>query len=298
MPSALAFESVTKRYRNGVVALNGASWSIPIGARTCLLGPNGAGKSTAIRLLEGALRPTTGSVTLLEVTPDAPEYADARRRTGIVPQSPGMYADLSTGDYLDLVRRLYGHGDVDRAIEAFGLGPHRKTMLAALSGGFRRRVLLAAALLSEPEVLLLDEPTVGLDPVAAHDVHELLGTAMKGRTTLLCTHNLAEAEALCDDVVILRAGQVLLHEPLAELRRRVAPRLRLRARQPVAALVAALARRGLTAVADGDAAIVSVDAQDAGAELLRDLLGQGIDVFESTPLQASLEQVFLDVVRA
>ena len=298
MPSALAFESVTKRYRNGVVALNGASWSIPIGARTCLLGPNGAGKSTAIRLLEGALRPTTGSVTLLEVTPDAPEYADARRRTGIVPQSPGMYADLSTGDYLDLVRRLYGHGDVDRAIEAFGLGPHRKTMLAALSGGFRRRVLLAAALLSEPEVLLLDEPTVGLDPVAAHDVHELLGTAMKGRTTLLCTHNLAEAEALCDDVVILRAGQVLLHEPLAELRRRVAPRLRLRARQPVAALLAALARRGLTAVADGDAAIVSVDAQDAGPDLLRDLLGQGIDLFESTPLQASLEQVFLDVVRA
>jgi len=298
VPSALAFESVTKRYRNGVVALNGASWSIPIGARTCLLGPNGAGKSTAIRLLEGALRPTAGSVTLLETTPDGPEYADARRRTGIVPQSPGMYADLSTGDYLELVRRLYGHGDVDRAIDAFGLGPHRSTMLAALSGGFRRRVLLAAALLSEPEVLLLDEPTVGLDPVAAHDVHELLGTAMKGRTTLLCTHNLAEAEALCDDVVILRAGQVLLHEPLAELRRRVAPRLRLRARQPVAALLAALARRGLTAAADGDAAIVSVDAQDAGPDLLRDLLGQGIDLFESTPLQASLEQVFLEVVRA
>ena len=298
MPSALAFESVTKRYRNGVVALNGASWSIPIGARTCLLGPNGAGKSTAIRLLEGALRPTRGSVTLLDVTPDAPEYADARRRTGIVPQSPGMYADLSTHDYLDLVRRLYGRGNVDRAIDAFGLGPHRDTMLAALSGGFRRRLLLAAALLSEPDVLLLDEPTVGLDPVAAHDVHELLGTAMKDRTTLLCTHNLAEAEALCDDVVILRAGQVLLHEPLAELRRRVAPRLRLRARQPAPALITALARRGLTAVADGDAAIVTVDARDAGPELLRALLGQGIDVFEATPLQASLEQVFLDVVRA
>jgi ABC-2 type transport system ATP-binding protein len=297
VPTALAFESVTKRYRNGVVALNGASWSIPIGARTCLLGPNGAGKSTAIRLLEGALRPTTGSVTLLDSTPDAPEYADARRRTGIVPQSPGMYADLSTGDYLDLVRRLYGRGDVDRTIEAFGLGPHRRTMLEALSGGFRRRALLAAALLSEPDVLLLDEPTVGLDPVAAHDVHELLGTAMKDRTTLLCTHNLAEAEALCDDVVILKAGQVLLHEPLAELRRRVAPRLRLRARQQVAALIAALARRGLAAEIDGDAAIVTVDAREAGPELLRDLLGQGIDVFEAMPLQASLEQVFLDVVR-
>ncbi|MEA2660758.1 MAG: type transport system ATP-binding protein [Chloroflexota bacterium] len=298
MASALAFESVTKRYRNGVVALDGASWSIPVGARTCLLGPNGAGKSTAIRLLEGALRPTSGSVTLLETTPDAPDYPAARRRTGIVPQSPGMYADLSTDDYLTLVRRLYGRGDVARVIEAFGLAPYRRTMLAQLSGGFRRRLLLAAALLSEPEVLLLDEPTVGLDPVAAHDVHAFLATAMRGRTTLLCTHNLAEAEALCDDVVILRAGRVLLHEPLAELRARVAPRLRVRARQPVASLVAALARRGLAADIDGDAAIVSVEARGAAPDLLRALLGEGIDVFEATPLEPSLEQLFLDVVRS
>ncbi|MDP9320701.1 MAG: ABC transporter ATP-binding protein [Chloroflexota bacterium] len=297
MPSALAFESVTKRYRNGVVALNGASWSIPIGARACLLGPNGAGKSTAIRLLEGALRPTSGRVTLLDTAPDAAEYADARRRTGVVPQSPGMYTDLSTSDYLDLVRRLYGRGEIGHMIDAFGLGPHRKTMLAALSGGFRRRVLLAAALLSEPEVLLLDEPTVGLDPVAAHDVHEFLGNALKDRTTLLCTHNLAEAEALCDDVVILRAGQVLLHESLADLHRRVGPRLRLRARQPATEVVAALGRRGISAEVDADAAVASVDARESGPELLRDLLDQGIDVFESIPLQASLEQVFLDVVR-
>ncbi|HAF09205.1 MAG TPA: hypothetical protein DCK98_03885 [Chloroflexi bacterium] len=298
LPTALAFESVTKRYRNGVVALNGASWSIPVGARTCLLGPNGAGKSTAIRLLEGALRPSSGSVVLLETTPGTPEYADARRRTGIVPQSPGMYTDLTTSDYLDLVRRLYGRGDAGRVIDAFGLGPYQQTMLAELSGGFRRRLLLAAALLSEPEVLLLDEPTVGLDPVAAHDVHEFLTTAMQGRSTLLCTHNLAEAEALCDDVVILRGGRVLLHEPLAELRQRVAPRLRLRARQPVESLVAALARRGLVAEIENDAAVVSVDARRAAPDLLRDLLGEGIDVFESVPLEASLEQLFLDVVRA
>jgi len=296
--SALAFERVTKRYRNGIVALDDASWSIPVGARTCLLGPNGAGKSTAIRLIEGALRASRGTVTLLGVGPDTPAYADARRRTGVVPQNPGMYADLSTVEYLELVRQLYGRGDVGRLIEAFGLGPHRRTMLAALSGGFRRRLLLAAALLSEPEILLLDEPKVGLDPVAAHDVHELLSEAMKGRTTLLCTHNLAEAEALCDDVVILRAGTVLLHEPLAALRRRVAPRLRLRARQGVEPLVAALRRRGLAVEVEADAAVVNVDGRRAAPELLRDLLGQGLDVYESVPLEPSREQLFLDVVQA
>ena len=171
-------------------------------------------------------------------------------------------------------------------------------MLAALSGGFRRRLLLAAALLSEPEILLLDEPTVGLDPVAAHEVHELLSTAMKGRTTLLCTHNLAEAEALCDDVVILRGGTVLLHEGLVALRGRVAPRLRLRARQGAAPLVAALRRRGLAAEVELDAVIVNVDGRLAAPDLLRDLLGQGIDVYESVPLEPSLEQLFLDVVQA
>lgn len=298
MASALAFERVTKRYRNGVVALDDASWSIPIGARTCLLGPNGAGKSTAIRLIEGALRASRGNVSLLGVEPDTPAYADARRRTGVVPQNPGMYADLSTVEYLELVRQLYGRGDVGRLIEAFGLGPHQRTMLAALSGGFRRRLLLAAALLSEPEILLLDEPTVGLDPVAAHEVHELLSEAMKGRTTLLCTHNLAEAEALCDDVVILRAGKVLLHEPLVALRGRVAPRLRLRARQGVEPLVAALRGRGLAVEVEADAAVVNVDGRRAAPELLRDLLGQGLDVYESVPLEPSLEQLFLDVVQA
>ena len=298
MSTALAFERVTKRYRNGVVALDDATWSIPIGARTCLLGPNGAGKSTAIRLLEGALRATGGNVTLLGAGPDTPAYADARRRTGVVPQNPGMYADLSTIEYLELVRRLYRRGNVGRVIEAFGLGPHRQSMLAALSGGFRRRLLLAAALLSEPEIMLLDEPTVGLDPVAAHDVHELLSTAMKGRTTLLCTHNLAEAEVLCDDVVILRSGKVLIHEPLVALRSRVAPRVRLRARQGVESLVAAVRRRGLAAEVEADAVIVNVDGRRAAPDLLRDLLGQGLDVYESVPLEPSLEQLFLDVVQA
>jgi ABC-2 type transport system ATP-binding protein len=294
--SALAFESASKRYRNGVLALDAVSFSIEEGARTCLLGPNGAGKSTAIRLLQGALRPTQGRVSLLGATLDDPRYAEARRRTGIVPQRPGMYPDVTVDEYLTLARRLYGRGDLDATIEAFGLGRHRSKTLANLSGGFQRRVVLAAALLSQPDVLLLDEPTVGLDPVASHDVEAMLRDAMRGRTTLLCTHDLAEAEALCDDVIILREGKVLLHQPISMLRESVTAHVRVQARS-AEELRGALARRGLSWTDDGDAVVLALDASRDMPDLLRGLLAEGVDVYACTPLNVTLEALFLEAVR-
>jgi ABC-2 type transport system ATP-binding protein len=158
-------------------------------------------------------------------------------------------------------------------------------------------LILAAALLGEPELLLLDEPTVGLDPVAARDVHDYLAAVMSERTTLLCTHNLAEAEKLCDEVIILDQGKVLVHKPLAQLRRESQPRLRLAARQGVPALVAALKKRGVGADADGDVVLVTVaDARGEAPALLRGLLADGLDVYECTPLEASLETLFLEAV--
>ncbi|HEX6350521.1 MAG TPA: ABC transporter ATP-binding protein [Candidatus Dormibacteraeota bacterium] len=297
MASALAFAEASKRYRNGKLALDSVSFAIDEGARACLLGPNGAGKSTAIRLLEGALAPTGGRVWLLGEEVGTPWYLEARRRTGVVPQGPGMYPDLSAGEYLGYVRRLYGRGDLDAVVEVFGLGDQLRTRMAQLSGGFQRRLTLAGALLGEPELLLLDEPTVGLDPVATRDVHDYLATVMRQRSTLLCTHNLAEAEKLCDEVVILSAGKVLVHKPLAQLRRESRPRLRLAARQGAEAVLAALKTRGLTAEADGEAVVLA--ANDARAEapaLLRALLAEGLDVYECTPLEASLETMFLEAV--
>ena len=294
--TAISFEGTSKRYRNGTLALREVTWSIPIGARSCLLGPNGSGKTTSIRLLEGALVPTRGRVSLLGIEVNRPGYAQARQRVGVVPQNAGMYSDLTTTEYLELARRLFGRGDVDRAIETFGLDEHRGKRLAQLSGGFQRRLVLAAALLSEPELLLLDEPTVGLDPVAAHEVHGYLVNAMRGRTTLLCTHNLAEAEALCDDVVILQKGEVLLHESLASLRQRHKPRARLAARQGTDALAGALRARGLEPLLVDGNVLIEIDAAKEAPALLRALLGQGIDVYELTPITASLEDVFLEAV--
>ena len=299
---ALAFERVSKRYANGVLALDDVSWAIARGARACLLGPNGAGKSTTIRLLQGALQPTHGRVTLLGAEVNGPHYLAARRKTGIVPQEPGMYRDLTTGEYLTLARQLYGRGrdDLARLVDVFGLGEYLDQMLARLSGGYQRRVVLAAALLGEPDLLLLDEPTVGLDPVAAHTVHAYLRSAMEQRTTLLCTHNLAEAEALCEQVVILRAGKVLVQASLEELRAHVHPQLRLAARQGTGPLQAALRQRGLVAEPDDedDAVLVTVaDAARDAPALLRGLLADGLDVYECCAVQVTLESLFLDLVR-
>ena len=186
-----------------------------------MLGPNGAGKSTCIRLVQGALQPNSGRVTLLGANVGDAAYQSARRRTGIVPQAPGMYTDLTCAEYLDLAHRLYGRGDLQRVVDVFGLGDELPKRLHQLSGGFQRRLVLAAALLGEPDVLLLDEPTVGLDPVAQHDVLAFLREAMQrdDRTTLLCTHNLAEAEALCQEVIILRHGKVRIQASLARAAR-------------------------------------------------------------------------------
>ena len=299
-PIALAFSAVSKRFRNGTLALDDVSWSIAAGAKVCLLGPNGAGKSTSIRLLEGAISPTTGSVQLLGSSVSEADYLDARRRTGIVPQNPGMYADLTTLEYLALIRRLYGRGDVNSIVEVFRLAEHQDTRMSQLSGGYQRRAVLAGALLCEPDLLLLDEPTVGLDPVAASEVHTLLRSAMRGRTTLLCTHNLAEAEALCDEAVILRRGKVLVHAPIADLRRQTRPQLQLAARQGAPRLASALRERGLTPSEAGDDIVVIArpEGNDGVAVLLRSLAGDGLDIYESHSIAASLEDMFLDLVRS
>jgi ABC-2 type transport system ATP-binding protein len=304
LTSALEFQEVSKRYgRDGPLALDRITLAVGGGARTCLLGPNGAGKSTTIRLALGALQPTSGRVRMLGADVNGPDYLDARRRTGVVPQGPGMYPDLSVLEYLKLARALYQRGDIGHVIEVLGLGPHRNKMLAQLSGGYQRRAVMAAALLPDPDLILLDEPTVGLDPIATHEVHEALREVMAGRTMLLCTHNLFEAEALCDEVIILLHGRVHVHAPLTELRQRAIPRLYLAARQGAAALEAALARRGLSAAPDdaaegGDGLLVDIaDPERDAPDLLRALLAEGLDVYECRPTRATLQTLFLDIVR-
>lgn len=294
----LEVRGVTKVYPGGVRALHGVSFRIAPGERVCLLGPNGAGKTTLIRLLTGALRPTEGSVYLFGAGEQAEGFLEARRRMGVVPQAPGMYRDLTVAEYLELAQRLHGRGDVRAVVEAFGLGPYLGRRMADLSGGWQRRMSIAAAVLSAPEVLLLDEPTVGLDPLAVREVHAHLRTVMRGRTVLLCTHNLAEAEALCDSALILRGGHVLLHERIETLRQRVRPAVRLQAAEGPERLLATLsAVLGREGVRDGDAVRVPVTRPEEDVPaLLRALLGQGLAIYGAELLTPRLEDLFVDIV--
>lgn len=291
MATAIAFRSVTKRFPNGNLGLADATWYVAEGAHACLLGPRGSGKTTAVRLLQAALKPTGGSVLLLGVPVDGPGYRGVRGRLGVVPQGIGMYPDLTAGEYLALAARLCGVR-ADRAVEALDLTEYLHTRMTYLSPSFQRRLALAAALVADPDVLVLDEPTAGLDRVAADHLTEYLREAMRGRTTLLCTHRPDEAEALCQEVIYLRGGQVVAQGTWEELRRRSRPRLRLAARQGAERLLAAISQLGLHGeAADGAVLVPIADPQAEGADLLHRLLEAGIDVYECAPVRPAVEAV-------
>jgi ABC-2 type transport system ATP-binding protein len=282
-----------------VQALHDASFRIIDGERACLLGPNGAGKTTIMRLLTGAFMPTSGDVRLYGMTADVRSFLDTKRRVGVVSQAPGMYRDMSVAAYLRLVRSLYGQGDIVDVVAGFRLEPYLDRSMAQLSGGVQRRMALAAALLPQPDLLLLDEPTVGLDPVAAREMHAYLRAAMQNRTMLLCTHNLAEAEALCDSVVILRHGRVLLHESFAMLRGRTQPQLVLTAAEGPQRLAHTLTQWGCApTIASGQVLLPVADPQCDAPPLLRRLLAADLNIYACQVRVPTLEELFLDIVGA
>jgi ABC-2 type transport system ATP-binding protein len=189
------------------------------------LGPNGAGKTTTVRTLGTLVAPTSGSATVGGI-PLAPENGvEIRRRISIMPELPGLYLRLSVRENLECFADLYetpSPGErIERALRAVNLAERADDACGALSKGLRQRVALARALLPDPEVLFLDEPTAGLDPVATHDVHELIdGLRRRGVTIFLTTHRLEEAERLCDRVAILNTTLRTIGRP-DELRDRL-----------------------------------------------------------------------------
>ncbi|MEK7773384.1 MAG: ATP-binding cassette domain-containing protein [Deltaproteobacteria bacterium] len=227
MPAAIEISDIAKVYGN-VTALDGVSLSIPEGGFFGLLGPNGAGKTTLIRILTTLIRPTRGSARIMghDVVKDR---ALVRNRIGVVPQAMTSDLDLTARETMDIYARFYGmrrderRSRADELLTMVGLKDRQDDLVATYSGGMRRRLEIARGLVHKPSVLILDEPTIGLDPQSRHVVWELLDR-FRGAdklTILLTTHYMEEAETLCDHVAIIDYGRIAAMDTVEGLKRQI-----------------------------------------------------------------------------
>lgn len=295
--NVIEVRDLVKVYKGGIKALKGASLSVAPGERVCLLGPNGAGKSTLIKILAGILRPTEGSAKVLGIETKSEDFKAAKRKIGIVPEGPGVYDDLTVREYLQLVQKLYQNGSVDRVIEQFELQQYASTTMNKLSGGYQRRLVLAQAFLPDPDLLLLDEPTVRLDPIATVQIHDFIKQLPPEKSFLLCTHNLAEAEMLAQKVIIIRHGTVLVQDDIANLRNRFSRSVAIKATEPVKQVAGLVSQLGYeTQATDSTVRVPVTDYQQQVPAILQHLLSAGIHVYSAEVEQPSLEEMFLTLV--
>lgn len=220
---------LSKRYGD-LLAVDRVSFSVQPGEVVGFLGPNGAGKTTTMRMLTGFVPPTDGSATIAghDIFEDP---LAARRAVGYLPETPPLYPEMSVEDFVAYVARLKDvpragrRAAVDRALARCGLADVRRRVIGALSKGYRQRVGLAQAIVHDPAVLILDEPTVGLDPIQIREIRALIAELAaekqgeRARTVILSTHILPEVEAICRRVLVINRGRKVVDQPLAELTR-------------------------------------------------------------------------------
>lgn len=281
------------------VAVENVSFELKPGEVFALLGPNGAGKTTTLRMLAGLIAPTAGSVRL-DGEVMSPATAPALRgRIGLLTETPGLWERLTVRLNLLTYARLHGISDpeaaVDRLLRQFGIADRAHEQAGGLSKGLKQRAALARTLLHDPGVVLLDEPTAGLDPQSARDVRELVvALRREGRAVLLCTHNLDEAERLADRVGVLRTQLIAVDTPDALRSRLFAPRVRVRLAGP-AAPFASLLRLDRVHDVNVDGCELSAAVADLAATpaIVRRLVAAGADLLAVVPEEPTLEDVYL-----
>jgi ABC-2 type transport system ATP-binding protein len=286
-----------------VVALAGFTLEVPAGQIAMLLGPNGAGKTTAVRVVTGALAPDFGAVRVFGLDP-VPDGEEVRTRCGVVPAKPALYDRLTGYDNLRYGADLWRVPDAETAIHEaarrFQIADALSQRVGGYSTGMRARLALARATLHDPELLLLDEPTAGLDPESSRAVLGLIAeTAERGRTVLMCTHLLLEAEGLADHVMVMDHGHTLVSGSPRELTRRfwTTPTV----------LVETEGGAGLDTVRplpyvtsferEDGAALVGVDDPDRIPDLVDALVASGARVVRVEPREPTLEELYFAVRR-
>jgi ABC-2 type transport system ATP-binding protein len=301
---ALSVDRLSKRFGDRV-AFDDLSFEIGYGEVFGFLGPNGAGKTTTVRALGTLVAPSSGSAVVAGVALSAENGVEIRRRIAIMPESPGLYLRLSVLENLECFAGLYGVADpadrIDRALQAVNLADRAHDACATLSKGLRQRVALARALLSEPQVLFLDEPTAGLDPVATRDVHELIASlGQSGVTIFLTTHRLEEAERLCDRVAILNTTLRTIGRP-DELRdelfaKTLTVRMRAPLEDPDRVFERVSAVDGWREDGPGGYVLAVSDPGAAAPDVTRALVAADADVLSIGESRHSLEDVYLELI--
>ncbi|MGQ0699291.1 MAG: ABC transporter ATP-binding protein [Panacagrimonas sp.] len=304
MPPIISVRQLTKTYATGVSALKPVDLDIRCGEIFALLGPNGAGKTTLIGIICGLVRASSGSV-LADGHDIVTDYRAARSKIGLVPQELSTDTHETVWATTTFSRGLFGKPAnpalIEKVLRDLSLWDKKDARIMTLSGGMKRRVMIAKALAHEPSILFLDEPTAGVDVELRRDMWEMVrGLRASGVTIILTTHYIEEAEEMADRIGVISKGELILVEDKAVLMRRLGKkRLSLHLKSPLACIPEAFAGEPLELSPDGTQLIYTFDAQseETGiAALLRRLGDHGIDFRELQSSESSLEDIFVSLV--
>jgi ABC-2 type transport system ATP-binding protein len=308
LSAIISVSGLRKVYSSGFEALKSVDLEIRRGEIFALLGPNGAGKTTLIGAICGLVRPTSGTI-LADGHDVIRDYRAARSKIGLVPQelAAGMFETVIST--VSFSRGLFGKprdpAIIERVLRDLSLWDKKDEKISALSGGMKRRVLIAKALSHEPEILFLDEPTAGVDVELRRDMWAMVrGLQDKGVTIILTTHYIEEAEEMADRIGVIRKGEIILVEEKATLMAKLGKtRITVRLAEPLAALPAALDRWPVELTADGTALVYTTNGDEGAdqpgvAALVKQLGALNIDFSDIETRRSTLEDIFVDLVGA
>ncbi len=297
-------KQLVKKYGE-MTAVKGISFSAAQGVNG-FLGPNGAGKTTTMRVLTGYTPPTSGTATVAGFDVFEQSY-EVRRHVGYLPENVPLYRDLTALEYLAYLAEIRGlpkrREQSLAALERVGLAQRAHSRIRTLSKGMRQRVGLAAAILHKPSVLILDEPTIGLDPLQVLELRKLIVELGRECTVLFSTHILSEAEQVCDRLIIINQGEIVSEGTPSELRRQLERGGRILVRSQAASDALATALRDVEGVAliqpydDGVIVTPQPDAPDLRPAIAARLVSASLPLVELRPLAVNLEDIFIELVR-
>lgn len=299
MKAAIETSGLTRQF-DGITAVNGIELQVPEHSVYGFLGPNGAGKTTTIRMLLGLLRPTSGEIRLFDLS-----LKDHRStilsKTGSLVETPSLYPHLTGNENLEILQRLLNvdKSHIGRVLSIVKLENDARRPVKQYSLGMKQRLALAAALLGEPRLLILDEPTNGLDPAGILEMRKLLQHMPQehGITVFLSSHLLSEVEQIATHIGILNAGTMIFQGPLKELQRRRHEHLYLETDNPRAAM-RLLTERDWPCEADGTGLKVEIRKRDDAADVNKLMVQNSISVFQLSLIQSSLEDIFLTLTNS